>query len=222
MTPGRKRGGRARRGTAPAAPSGISQPIVNSLAPLEILQPAQVEQLHAAALHILQNTGVVFRSPEALRLFRQAGARVHGERVYLEADLIEGCLQLAPAQYTLHARNPANTVTVGGQQSVVMPGGGPAFVLDLEGVRRPGTLADMKNLTRLSALSPEVHIVARKSVEAQDVPVALRHLECWRAALALADKPVQSGFGGRIRRRRFHRRRTRGALQRQRQQPAAF
>src|SRR5690606_37250674 len=30
--------------------------------------------------------------------------------------------------------------------------------------------------------------------EAQDVPVAVRHLECWRAVLALTDKPAQSGF----------------------------
>lgn len=65
---------------------------------------------------------------------------------------------------------------------------------DLDGRRRPGTLADLENFARLSQMSPEVHVAARKAVEAQDVPVAIRHLECWRAVLTLTDKPAQSGF----------------------------
>ncbi len=82
--------------------------------------------------------------------------------------------------------------------TVVMPGGGPAFVRDLDGVRRPGRLSDLENFCRLSQLSAGVHVVARKAVEPQDVPVADRHLQAWRAVLCLTDKPAQSGFiGGR-------------------------
>jgi trimethylamine--corrinoid protein Co-methyltransferase len=179
-----------------ASLAGISQPIVCSLRKLDFLGEGQVEQIHAASLSILKRTGLVFNSEQALTHFRQAGARVDGSRVYLDWSLIEACLATAPAQFTLHARNPANSLTIGGDYCVAMPTGGPAYARGLDGARRPGTLRDVENFTKLSAMSPEVHVLARKVVEAQDVPVAVRHLECWPVVLTLADKPAVSGTVG--------------------------
>ena len=180
------------------SPAGDSQPIRCGLPRLDFITPDQVEQIHNASLSILARTGVMVTSPDALELFARGGARVTREerRVYLEPDLVAASLATAPERYTLHARNPANDVIIGGEYCAVMPAGGPPYVRDLNGVRRPGTLADLENFTRLSAMSPEVHVLARKAVEAQDVPVATRHLDCWRAVLLLADKPVTSGFVG--------------------------
>ncbi len=152
--------------------------------------------MHEASLSILERTGVVFNSADALGHFRRAGARVEDDRVYLEREIVDGALVTAPSCYTLRARVPGNDVTIGGDTCAVMPGGGPAYVLDLEGNRRPGTLADLENFARLSEMAPEVHVAARKAVEAQDVPVEVRHLECWRAVLALTGKPIQSGMVG--------------------------
>jgi trimethylamine--corrinoid protein Co-methyltransferase len=192
---------RRRRAADPAqaeapAPGGRSRQIVSSLPKLDFLTEGQVEQIHAASLAILSQTGAAFNSDEALAHFRRAGARVEGGRVYLERDLIEHCLKSVPAQYALHARNPENDVTIGGDHVALMPAGGPPYVRDLDGVRRTGTLADVENFAKLSAMSPEVHCLARKPVEAQDLPVSIRHLECWRAVLTLADKPVTSGMVG--------------------------
>ena len=191
---GRRHGRGAEKATAPGR--SRSQAIVSSLAPLDFLSEAQVAQIHAASLRILGRTGVVFNHAAAVDHFRRAGARVEENRVYLEAELLQQCLAPAPAQYTLHARNPAHDVTIGGNRCAVMPAGAPPFVHDLEGRRRPGTLADVEHFTRLSAMAPQVQVVARKVVEAQDVPVAVRHLACWQAVLTLADKPAQSGFTG--------------------------
>ena len=193
---GRRRRSRRREEVPPgdAQDGSRSRPIVSNLPPLNFLSPEQVEQIHAASLQILAHTGVRFDSEDALAHFRAAAARVEGDRVFLEEDLLEHALQNAPTTYTLHARNPDHDVTIGGDACAVMPAGGPPYVLDLDGQRRPGTLADVEAFTRLSAMAPEVHVVARKVVEAQDVPPAVRHLDCWLAALTLADKPVQSGF----------------------------
>ena len=177
----------------PEPPSGVSQPIVSSLPRLNFLTEAQVEQIHEAALNVLQGTGVLFKSDDALLHFRRAGARVEEGRVYLERGLIEACLKTAPAQFTLHARNPANDLTIGGPNTAAAPSGGAPYVRGLDGVRRTGTLADMQNFARLSHLSPDVHIMARKAVEAQDVPAPIRHLDCWRALLTLTEKPGISG-----------------------------
>jgi len=171
-----------------------SRPFLLPERPFTLLASDQIAQIHAASLKILTQTGVRFDEPAAVAHFRKAGARVEGKRIYLEPDLIARCLATAPSQYTLHARNPAHNVTIGGRSAAVMPGGGPPFVHDLEGVRRPGTLADMANFTRLSQLSPDVHVIARKAVEAQDISPRVRHLHCWHTLLTLTDKPGQSGF----------------------------
>jgi len=197
---GGRRQRRSRRGdVAPAGDAGEggrSRPIVHSLRPLDFLSPGQVEQIHAASLQILAHTGVRFNNEDALAHFRAAGARIEDDRALLDEALLGRCLQSAPNRYTLRARNPDHDVTIGGNACAVMPAGGPPYVLDLEGQRRPGTLADVEAFTRLSAMAPEVQVIARKVVEAQDVPPDLRHLDCWLAALTLADKPVQSGFVG--------------------------
>jgi trimethylamine--corrinoid protein Co-methyltransferase len=163
---------------------------------LSVLSDGQVERIHEASTKILAETGLTFDSEEALMLFRRAGARVEGTRVYLTTGLVDACLSTVPERYTLHGRNSANDVTIGGDSCAVMPGGGPPYVLDLEGTRRPGTLADLENFARLGAMSPEVHIMARKAVEAQDIDPAIRHLVCWQSILTLTDKPGQSGFAG--------------------------
>ncbi|MEJ2750180.1 MAG: trimethylamine methyltransferase family protein [Anaerolineae bacterium] len=190
MTNRRKR--RARQKEQPRIVG--SRPFLLPERPFTLLAPEQIEQIHAASLKILARTGVVFNEATAVAHFRQAGARVEGNRVYLEPELIRHCLASTPAQYTLHARNPAQSVTIGGRSGAVMPGGGPPFVRDLDGVRRPGTLADMANFARLSQLAPDVHVVARKAVEAQDIDPRVRHLRCWYELLTLTDKPGQSGF----------------------------
>lgn len=185
---------RRRRKAAPPQPKPHSRPFLLPERPFTLLSSDQIEQIHAASLKILANIGVVFNEAAAVAHFRQAGARIEGSRVYLEPDLIDHCLASAPAQYTLQARNPAQSVTIGGRSGAVMPGGGPPFVHDLDGVRRPGTLADVANFARLSQISPDVHVVARKAVEAQDVDPQVRHLRCWYELLTLTDKPGQSGF----------------------------
>lgn len=192
-----RRGGRKKRAERErAAESGASRsiPIVVRSGRLDILKTADVRRIHDASLEILQRTGVEFRSDEAVGHFRSAGAKVDGQRVFIDSALLEHALRTAPREYTLRARNGENDVRIGKGRCAVMPGGGPAFVRDLDGTRRAGRLADVEQCFRLCAMSPEIHVVGRKPVEAQDIPPEVRHLHCWRAALALADKPVQSGF----------------------------
>ena len=192
MTKRRRR--RQRLRGQPQQKSIGSRPFLLPQRPFALLDGTQIEQIHAASLKILARTGVLFHEPAALAHFQQAGARVDGQRVTLQPELIESCLATAPAAYTLQARNPAQNVTIGGRSAAVMPGGGAPYVLDLEGVRRPGMLVDLANFARLSQLAPDVHVMTRKAVEAQDVDPRWRHLLGWQQLLTLTDKPGQSGF----------------------------
>ncbi|MCS6909119.1 MAG: trimethylamine methyltransferase family protein [Anaerolineales bacterium] len=87
----------------------------NPLPPLEILNPAQVEELHLASLHILENTGVQFQDAETLSLWEQAGAQVDhkAQHVRLDRGLVLELVAKAPRSFTWRARNPARNVLIG-------------------------------------------------------------------------------------------------------------
>ncbi|RLG52995.1 MAG: trimethylamine methyltransferase, partial [Thermoproteota archaeon] len=52
---------------------------------LKILTKDQIENIHNATLEVLERTGVVFKHPEALKIFDEAGAYVDkkGQRVLI-------------------------------------------------------------------------------------------------------------------------------------------
>ncbi len=203
--PGTRRGGRSgRRGDAacdsPDTPGEARTPrsrrVVSRVSPARVLADTDVERIHAAALAILGDTGVDFASDAALGCFRAAGLQVAGRRVRLDAADVAAALATAPGEYVLHGRHPGHDVTIGGRHFAVMPGGSPAFIRTLAGERRAGRLEDLRTLTRLADHTPQINVLARKAIEAQDVPVPVRHLECWRLLLTEGAKPVQSGFTG--------------------------
>lgn len=51
-------------------------------------------------------------------------------------------------------RDPARTITLGGDHLVLMPSYGPPFVSDLNKGRRYATLEDFQNLVKLTYASP--------------------------------------------------------------------
>ena len=82
---------------------------------MSILDDAGLEQIERNAETILSEVGIAFQGfPEALKLWRDAGAQIDGELVRFPPGL---CRQIitdnAPAVFTQHARNPARSVQVG-------------------------------------------------------------------------------------------------------------
>ncbi len=143
---------------------------------------------------ILQNIGVEFRGDQvALELFAAAGANVQGERVTFEPGLARKLCSTAPSEFKLHARDPANTVTLGGDNVVLMPGYGSPFVSDLEHGRRYATLEDFQNFVKLTYSTPWLHHSGGTVCEPTDIPVNKRHLDMVLAHLTLSSKPFMGG-----------------------------
>src|SRR5690606_1295270 len=112
----------------------------------------------ANADKLMEEVGVEYRGdPEALRLWRGAGADVRGERVYFPRGLCRELMRTAPRQFTQHARNPERSVDIGGPHTVFAPVYGPPFVRDLEGRRRYATIEDFRNFVRLAYMAPAMH-----------------------------------------------------------------
>jgi len=175
------------------------RPPTNPLPPLEIVPPEQLERLYLASLDILENIGLDFLDEEALDIWQRAGAKVDraARRVWPDRGLVLEAVAQAPASFTWRARNPAHNVTVGGNTLTFGPNGGMAYVSDLAGGRRPGTLADLENFLKLSQMCPLLHYASWEQVSPQDVPVSLRHLCRLYAAFTLTDKVVLETAHGR-------------------------
>ncbi|MCL4857940.1 MAG: trimethylamine methyltransferase family protein [Caldilineaceae bacterium] len=190
---------RARRAQSPFAQIPFGR-IQNHFAPFEVITPEQVEQLHEASMHILENIGIVFMDAEALSLWEQAGAQVDhaSQNVRFDRGLILDLVAKAPAQFTWRARNPAREMTVGGDFLMFAPNGGVIFAQDLEGGRRPGTLEDYYNFLRLAQLCPVLHTTGDQLVVPHDVPVSFRHLHRSFGAWTLCDKVAMEAPHGRI------------------------
>ena len=142
---------RARRDAAPPVPP----PSERNIPLYELLPQESVEMVHDASMRILEQVGIEFRYAEATAIWSDAGASVDGTRVRIDRELLLGLVRQAPSQFTLHARNPANSIEIGGRHIAMSPNSGSPFFLDRDGSRRYATRAD--NTACIKAQSPAPH-----------------------------------------------------------------
>ncbi|MEM7128127.1 MAG: trimethylamine methyltransferase family protein [Chloroflexota bacterium] len=190
---------RAKRQVLPLAELPFRQP-QNPYAPYELLDEEQIEQIHNASLHILENIGIDFWDDETLDIWTQAGAKVDraARHVWLDRGIVMEAIRSAPKTFTWRARNAAHNVTIGGNHVAFGPCGGMVYVSDLVGGRRPGTQADFENFVRLSQICHVLHFASWEQVTAQDIPINQRHLQRLFAGYTLSDKVVKEAAHGRI------------------------
>lgn len=196
---GRRGGRRARRERRLAAPLVSLPTLVRNIPVYEVLDEEGLELIHGASMRVLEETGIEFRDPEALAIWKAAGAEVTGERVRMGRELVMDLVATTPEVITLHARNPERTVRIGGRNTVFAPTYGSAYVLDLDGERRYSTLADLEAFHKLAYLAPALHLTGGITCEPIDVAVAKRHLHVAYSALRHSDKPFMGATTGRER-----------------------
>ena len=161
----------------------------------DLVSDESLEKIEATAERIMAEIGIEFREdPETVRLFREAGAEVTeraGETWLLRfpPGMIRQILSTAPARFTQYARNPANSVDIGGDAMVFAPSYGSPFVMDLDTGRRYGTIADFQNLIKLGQSSPWLHHSGGTICEPTDIPVNKRHLDMVYAHMRYSDRP---------------------------------
>jgi trimethylamine---corrinoid protein Co-methyltransferase len=189
---GRRAGGRAARQAARRQATVESVPfLMRSLAPVEVLSDEGLSLIEENADTILEQVGIDFReAPDALELFRGAGAEIDGERVRFPRGLARQLVRAsAPQQFTQVARNRERNVDFGGQNTIFAPAYGSPFVLDLDDGRRYGTMEDFRNFVKLAYASPWIHHSGGTVCEPVDLPVNKRHYDMVAAHLTLSDKP---------------------------------
>ncbi len=188
---GRSGGGREARQSLRRS-SGVQhlKEIDRKIGVFDVLNEEGLSLIEENAEILLEEIGIEFREdPEALQLWKDAGADVDGERVRIPRGLARKLLETAPREFVQHARNPERSVTIGGGRTVFAPVYGPPFVRDLDKGRRYGTIEDFRNFVKLAYRAPAIHHSGGTVCEPVDIAVNKRHLDMVAAHITYSDKP---------------------------------
>ena len=119
--------------------------------------------------------------------------------VYLDPGLVAERLASIPPAFRLEARNPARSLSFGGNSCAFASVGGPAYVMDNDRGRRDGTFADMCAFLKLVQTLNVIHQEGGGPFEPLDLPANTRHLDIYLAQIRLLDKNWQTQTLGRAR-----------------------
>ena len=197
------RGARRRRAVergGGSAPPPAGQPKL-PFAPLDLVSRDELESIHQAALEVLKEIGVDFLHDGARAMLSEAGADVDpaSRRVRFDPALVEAHIGLAPKEFTLHARNPARNLVIGGRHVAFGSVASAPNSFDRAGGRRQGNKRDFQNFIRLGQSFDSIHFWGGYPVEPIDIHASVRHLDALFDMLTLSDKPIHAYSLGRER-----------------------
>jgi trimethylamine--corrinoid protein Co-methyltransferase len=184
-------GGRAAKRAARSARAAALPYITRRIGIYEVLDEEGLALIERNADTILSEIGIDYRDdPEALAVWKAAGAQIDGERVRCPPGMCRSIVQAsAPRDFVQHARNPARSVPIGGPHTVFAPAYGSPFVRSLDEGRRYATIEDFRNFVKLAYVAPSLHHSGGTVCEPVDLPVNKRHLDMVYSHMKYSDKP---------------------------------
>ena len=159
----------------------------NRMPRYEVLSDDAMQTLDRGWRRLVTEIGVEFMSDRALDLFRAAGQKVEDNTVFLDPEFVLEQVAKAPREFDIQARNPANTVHIGGDSMAFGAVYGPPFVREGE-VRRDATMDDFRNFTKLAQGFDVLDSAGGVICEPNDTPLDSRHLDMTYALMTLTDK----------------------------------
>jgi len=159
-------------------------------ASLTVWDDAACTRVHEATLEVLAQTGVAVRYDRGLELFRKLGARVDGDRVRLDKELVDQALRAAPQSWPLRSRGRDEVLDLTGGNTYFGTGSDCLYHQDLaSGERRRVRLADVESMAALCEKLPEIDFVMSMGLP-EDVPHAVDDLAPVAAMMSATRKPL--------------------------------
>lgn len=128
---------------------------------LQVLSEEERHKVHERTLRILANSGVRIDTARGRAILKEAGAAVdeNTDIVRFPRALVEESLRVTTKEFSLGARRPGWSLGMNGGNCTLLADGEAMFALDSDtGERRPGTLQDLLNGTRLIDALDEVGV----------------------------------------------------------------
>lgn len=192
--PRRRRRNSKKAGGSGALAAGIQQRPFSQLRypsqPVSLISEDELESIHLTSLRVLSELGIRVLHDEARTIMQEQGAEVDHESMMVRFDpaLIEEKVALSPETFPLHARNPAHTVQIGGDNVVFSMMASAPNASCADHGRRTGNQQDYRNFLRLSQMHNVLHVNGGYPVEPVDLHASTRHLDCIYDLLTLTDK----------------------------------
>ena len=154
----------------------------------------QILKIHNASIRILEKTGFIVEEEEALKLFKDAGAKVAGSHVWLSPAFVEDMIDIAPKTILLAGREEKNDILLKDEHVYIGSGGAAIKVVDIEsGELRKAELKDVAMLAKLVDGLDNIHFylvpVYPTELSKNDVDV-----NTYYNAIKNTTKHVQSGI----------------------------
>ncbi len=151
---------------------------------LNIFTREELDEIHFATLEVLEHTGLLIDSDEALEAFHGAGARVDKKTriVKMPPYIVEDAIRSAPSKLFLAGRNPKNDFIMEGNRVGFTNFGEGVFIIDpYTGEHRETTKQDVADSAKICDYLSDIDVYER-AVGASDVPmetVQLHNAEAW-------------------------------------------
>ena len=182
------RAGNTRRASTSVIEQLPFQQPINIDRPTEPLDEEGVQAIHNGAMRILEEIGIEFMNPEACEILKKGGAKVDGENVKMDRDMVMELVGKAPSEFTITPRNPEKKITIGGKHMAFVNVSSPPNMWDLERGKRAGDFEGFVDFIKLTQYFNVIHVAGGYPVEPIDVHASVRHLDCLFEKLTLTDK----------------------------------
>ncbi len=186
------RAGNARRGSKTIIEQMPFQQPINIDRPTEPLDEEGVQNVHNGVMDILENIGIQFMNPDALKILKDFGFKVDGENVKMDRETVTELLSYVPREFDIMPRNPAHKITLGGNHMAFVNVSSPPNMWDLERGKRAGDFEGFKDFMKLTQYFNCIHVAGGYPVEPIDIHASVRHLDCLYEKLTLTDKVVHA------------------------------
>jgi len=159
---------------------------------LQFLSDEALDRIEATAFRLLDEVGIALDHPGAQERLLDLGCTLRGVRTLIPRDAVNWALENVTAHKTLYSVDGSQAFDLGERKPCFHNGGGPPFVYDLDrGERRPATLADVADMSRLLDALDQVDVVI-PLFGPQDVPSELLTVASTDVTLRNTRKPVSS------------------------------
>jgi trimethylamine---corrinoid protein Co-methyltransferase len=159
---------------------------------LNVLTPAEIDDIHVATLEVLERTGIFVEDDEPLDILADGGCRVDREThiVRVPAHVVADSLAACPPAIRYCGRTPDRDFVVEpGRVTFTNFDEGIKYIDPYSGEHRDPTIADVADIARLVDAMSDIDGY-ESAVGATDVPTETYSLHGLEAALCNTTKPV--------------------------------
>ncbi|MCQ4814506.1 trimethylamine methyltransferase family protein [Cloacibacillus evryensis] len=149
----------------------------------------EAAEIHTASCRVLQEQGMLVKHAEARELLKAAGAFVDGEKVFIDASLVERSLKQLPSRVTIFDREGMPAMFLEGRNVYYGSGSDTVNLLDYGSRgRKAWTKADVGNAVKICDALPNIDFVMSMGI-ISDVPFKVNTREQYSQMIFNSTKP---------------------------------